>query len=121
MSYPSAFLNVAAAILLSGCWGGYYPDSGSTSWDTDGGGSGGCTLTGTGFGCDEDASWTDDQFWFAATASGSPSRVWVEVGGHTVDLDYDSEYGQWGKLVWADEIGSDCDEVNTISVQFKCN
>ncbi len=67
--------------------------------------------------CDPGASIADDLFVFTALTSGKVARVTTIVQtptvSHTVTLE-SSEDGYWSQQLWADEIGSDCDEFGSL-------
>lgn len=109
-------LSIAAMLLLTSCWGGYYDTSGWDTDSTDTTGGGGVTVTSCSGYCDENYSTWDDYFFFEITVSGSASRAWVELStGYSVNLS-NSGGNYWEGNVAADDINSDCDSAGMLTI-----
>lgn len=72
--------------------------------------------------CDPTASVWDDLFIFEAETSGPVEDVEVQIwlgstNKGTRDLG-EGASGHWYKEVWADDIGADCDDWNSMSFEF---
>lgn len=109
-------LAAAAGLLLSlACTGGAGPkgfDSGD--W------SDGFTALDAGLYCDPNADVFDDVFYFIAVVEPQPHEVIAvfSPGSRRVDLRYDAPGDAWYAEVWADDLGTDCDEVRSARATF---
>lgn len=111
--HPHFILVPLALTGLSGCiGGGYKSDSASGVAFED------ATVL-----CDPTASAFDDLFLFEAWTSGDAVSVEVEVkdGGDSLDeLALEEEdSGYWAREVWADDLGTDCDNFKTLRFKFQ--
>lgn len=70
--------------------------------------------------CDPDADLFDDVFYFVAAVEPHPDEVVavLNLGNQRVDLDYDAPSDTWGATEWADDLGTDCDDVPELSASY---